>query len=132
MRSSLRASSRGVTSTPATNRAASSMLKAPKSRMNSEVITSTFTGTLISSWLVRLPMSVVVACHDLSSVSETVNGDSEITSSAAGAVVVAVAGGVTWARAETAANKAVAAKARKSIMVGCGVLTEFYGERTAE
>jgi hypothetical protein len=52
--------------------------------MNSEVITSTFTGTLTSSWLVRLPMSVVVACQDLSSVSDTVKGERATTSSVVG------------------------------------------------
>ena len=48
--------------------------------MNSEVTTSTFTGTFRSSWFVRLPINVDVACHDLSSVSETVNGESATTS----------------------------------------------------
>ncbi len=71
--------------------------------MNSEVITSTFTGTLMSSWLVRLPMRVVVACQDLSSVSETVNGEREMTSSAVGALAGVAAGTEAWEKTTAAA-----------------------------
>ena len=85
--------------------------------MNSAVMTSTVTGSFASSWLVRLPISVVVASQDLSSVSETVKGESATTSSA-GREPVGSAPGEWTAEATRSADAEIIR--RRFMVVGVG------------